>query len=117
MISNSEDQTNKYIIMWDITGLECVIDITEKEKEIVFETLQNKTQCAQTLNNMIFMLKTRARFNNQRNYEIYILQTSNISKETIEELFDESPQMIVDLIRQKGNPIYKSAPQTIQKIF
>jgi len=91
-----------FIIMWDLTGLECVVDITEDEKTIVFETLQDKFECSVKLNHMIAMMLVRARVNSHRNYEIYTLQTSNISKEDLEGLFEDEPQMIVNLIREKN---------------
>ena len=55
------------------------------------------------LSSMLYFMDLRARANSQRFYEGYLLETSpEIAKEDLEDLFKDSPQMIVDLIRKKG---------------
>ena len=63
----------------------------------------------QKLGKQLFMMKIRAQVNTQRHYEIYSLTTDpGIDKETIEVMFEKSPQQIVDLIREKGVQLYSN---------
>jgi len=89
--------------MWDMTGLECLVDLTEIEKKRTWEILKEETATElPNLNTMIL----RARYNSQRHYEIYIFESADIEYDTIKLMFDESPQFIVDLIRERGTEVY-----------
>lgn len=106
---------NKFLLSWDCYGLEACVDITEEiergnnfEKESIFERIKNPeeephNEPVAKLNKMIHMMQLRARFNPQRNYEIYMLNTTNsVSKEDIEGWFQESPQAAADRVREIG---------------
>lgn len=105
---------NQFLIMWCEEGLEGIVQIDiQAQKRMLYEKLKQPveeqdikteseeyiTSVGQTFNMMIL----RARMNNHRHYEIYTLTTSlDLSKERINDLFESSPQIIVDLIREKG---------------
>ena len=95
---------NKFISMWCVEGLECVIDVSDVEHDQLVATL--KGQEFKLPFNIATMI-LRARANSQRHYEIYAFETdSSISKQDIEDMFTSSPQTIVDLIRAKGSKIF-----------
>jgi len=49
----------------------------------------------------------RARANPQRNYEIYTVQVdADVSLKDIQDMFKDTPQEIVDLVRARGHKIY-----------
>jgi hypothetical protein len=49
----------------------------------------------------------RARFNTQRNYEIYIVHaTPEITQEDIVSMFEADPQTAADTIRRLGHKFY-----------
>ena len=53
------------------------------------------------------MLILRARANPQRNYEIYTVQVEpDVSLTDIQDMFKDSPQDIVDLVRSRGHRLY-----------
>jgi hypothetical protein len=53
------------------------------------------------------MWRLRARFNTQRNYEIYIVHaTPEITQEDIREMFEADPQTAADTIRRLGHKFY-----------
>jgi hypothetical protein len=53
------------------------------------------------------ILILRARSNPQRHYEIYTITVEpDISLKDIEDMFKDTPQAIVDLIRQRGHRLY-----------
>jgi len=53
------------------------------------------------------MLVLRARANPQRNYEIYTVQVEpDVSLKDIQDMFKDSPQTIVDIVRAQGHRLY-----------
>lgn len=102
---------HQFIIYWCREGLECIIPI---DKDRYMQDVANVLSDVDTpsyekeLNSEIHMLDLRAQINGHRAYEGYILTTHSIEEDTIRKLFDESPQIIVDLIREKGIKLYGS---------
>lgn len=99
------NDSNIFIVVWDMTGLEAVIDCNELQGEDVMKALRGEK--GSRLGEVLFYLNMRARANMHRHYEVYSIHTeSNITKETLEELFNENPQAGADLIREHGTKIY-----------
>lgn len=95
---------NKFLAMWDCNGLECLFDITDLEGDAMIAGLKNEP--FKTPFN-IGMMMMRARFNSQRSYEIYMFDTEDdIDYNCVKDMFDNSPQTIVDAIRKNGNKLY-----------
>lgn len=104
-----------FLAMWDIYGLETLINVSELEKKTSWAILQDEKAPGLNLEYM----KLRARYNAQRHYEIYTFNASEeLDKETIETLFKENPQFIVDWIRVNGKKLYsdRQADQANQVI-
>jgi hypothetical protein len=110
---------NTYIISWDMTGLEAVVDITENlergnefEREKIWDILKDhenipRNEWAYEVNQMLHHMMLRARANPQRHYEIYSIKTNDdISKTDLQQMFEDSPQTAADLIRKRGNRLY-----------
>jgi hypothetical protein len=94
------------------------VDITEDvvrgndfEKESLFERIKNpdedpRNEHIAKLNKMIHMMQLRAQFNPHRNYEIYMINTTDgVSKEDIEQWFTDSPQAAADRCREIGTQL------------
>lgn len=95
---------NRFLAMWDCNGLECLFDITDMEHDAMIAGLKNETFKTPFSLGMMMM---RARFNSQRSYEIYIFDTEDdIDYNCVKDMFDNSPQTIVDAIRKNGNKLY-----------
>jgi hypothetical protein len=108
----------KFIAMWDNTGLESIIDVSKHEKEVeAFEKQKAWRILKGELHNVkppsipLQMMIIRAKANNQRHYEIYGF-TSNMSEKSVREMFEDSPQFIVDWIRDNGVKIYSDRVNT-----
>lgn len=112
---------SKFILFWDCYGLESCIDITEDvergnnfEKESLFERIKNPEEVPRNepvtkLNRMVHMLQLRAQVNPQRNYELYMINTTEgVSKADIENWFEDSPQAAVDRVREIGTKLYSN---------
>lgn len=110
--------TNVFLIFWDCYGLESCVDITEHmregnafEHENLFERIKNPeedphNEHVHRVNHMINSMSMRARFNPQRNYELYFIHTvKSITTEQFETMFAEDPQSAAELIRERGQQL------------
>jgi hypothetical protein len=110
------EEGNLFIIAWDCTGLEAVVNITDLEKEVTWATLQDKEQ-PRKIGSIVNYLMLRARANSQRHYEIYtMMAVDGITDEDIRSMFEQDPQGSADLIRDRGNKIYSDRRNEGDKI-
>ena len=105
-------KTTRFIAMWDMLGLECLINVTQIEKEHeqwekenIFRILKDQDRTLKPAHVPLEMMILRARTNSQRHYEIYAFD-SELSEQDIRETFETSPQVIVDAIRNIGHKFY-----------
>ena len=108
----SKKKTTRFVAMWDMTGLECLINVTKLdkeheqwEKENIFRILKDQDKTIKPAHVPLDMMILRARANSQRHYEIYAFD-SELSEQDIRETFEDSPQVIVDAIRRIGHEFY-----------
>lgn len=97
----------QWLVYWDNTGFEGIIDVgTHLEKE-AFDLLVHDKRQDQSISSIYNMMTMRARFNPQRNPEIWTF-TSNedITEESLREVADRDPQWLVDWIRKNGTKMY-----------
>ena len=96
---------HQFVVMWDCNGLEVVADITEDEQTRVWAALKGQEVQSRLPN--INHLMLRARYNSQRNYEIYVVEaTEGITAKDIEDMFEASPQAGADTIRRLGHRVW-----------
>lgn len=106
-----------YITMWCREGIECVQDITEyQDWDTVnaFEMLAGEQPKANPLNSQINAMRLRARFNSQRNYEIYAFtSTDDICEDSVKDWAVSDPQGFADWVRKNhGMCLFRdNAPQ------
>lgn len=94
-----------YICMWDENGFEVIKDCTKWERDTFLNTIAGKELTPAPVN--LQAMTMRARFNPQRNYEIYTFNTvDEFDEESLWEIAEETPQTLVDLIREKGKKLY-----------
>jgi len=104
-----------FLASWDQLGLEALVDLTEKQEEVVaseklaaWNALKNEECKPQNFDTwageMLYVMKLRARLNYHRHYEIYTFKADySMNVENFRAMFEASPQTIADLIRAKGN--------------
>ena len=109
---SSKKKTTRFVAMWDMLGLECLINVTQIEKEHeqwekenIFRILKDQDKTLKPAHVPLEMMILRARANSQRHYEIYAFD-SELSEQDIRETFETSPQVIVDAIRNIGHKFY-----------
>lgn len=97
---------NAFLFMWCNEGLESIIPITEYEHEAVLNAIRIGSTVTK-LNEIIWSMQLRARFNSQRQYEIYAMECDDeLSEDDLRQCFDDDPQGIVDVIRERGLKLY-----------
>lgn len=114
-----------FILSWDCNGLECCRDITnliktsnQFERESLFERIKNPDQepvndALNEVGKFVHYLQLRARFNPQRNYEIYMVHTvAGIGEQDLKEMFNTNPQGSADMIRVQGVKLYSDRETT-----
>lgn len=99
---NSQNKGDKFLVMWDMYGLECLINISDAERKTLVEVLAGEKL---SWRNPIQHMLLRAHANMQRCYEIYLFE-STVDEVFLREVFSDDPQLIVELIREKGTQIY-----------
>lgn len=102
--------TNAFLLSWDQLGIEAVVPISKYEQWDAVQTMEmlkgNKREAC-PLDQMISMMKLRARFNTQRHYEIYAIDCDeSISEEDWRDMFEQDPQGTADLVRARGFKLY-----------
>ena len=109
---SSKKKTTRFVVMWDMNGLESLINVSkiEKEheqweKENIFRVLKEDNTTLKPAHVPLNQMILRAKFNSQRHYEIYTFD-SELSEQDIRETFENSPQVIADAIRNVGHKFY-----------
>jgi hypothetical protein len=115
--------TKHYLAMWDMLGLECLYDVdlhmnryNEWEKQKVISILKEEKIPQQPLGIPLQMMILRAKFNNQRAYEIYEFNSTMEYKE-LTEVFNDDPQPVVEWIRNNGKKVYSDYVKQDRKMI
>jgi len=102
--------TNAYLVYWCDEGLESVVPISQYEPidaENTFRILNDEEPVRNPLNSIIQMMMLRGRINGQRHYELYAIDCeASITKEDLEQMFEDDSQAAADLIRNRGHKMF-----------
>jgi hypothetical protein len=97
---------NAYLFMWNCHGIESIVPITEYEDQMKLDAwviLKGETPGKNPIDDIVGSMIMRARFNAERNYEIYAMDCEEgITREDLFEFWDNSPQSAADITREKG---------------
>jgi hypothetical protein len=97
------NKTNTYLAVWDCYGLESLFNVTEWSFKTTYNTLMELPPPYIPFNELML----RARYNPQRNYEIYTFNADNdVTELSLREAFDADPQYMADWVRKHGNKLY-----------
>ena len=101
--------------MWDENGFETIADCTRWERESFLNTIAGKALKPAPVN--LQALTMRARFNPQRNYEIWTFNTEeSLDEDTLWSYAYDNPQALVDMIRERGKRLYGEPATTESRI-
>lgn len=122
---------NLFLLSWDMTGLESVVDLStleklreEDEKKRIIKILGDPDavdpgdHVGQILNQTIQRILLRARVNTHRHYEVYTIQTTaGITEEDLWTMFNDNPQNAADLIRERGSMLWSDRLKTNEVVI
>jgi hypothetical protein len=109
-------QPHTLLLVWDCLGLEYSCNLTDYEKEIMWSALKGEEPKVRIPGLDILILRARA--NPQRNYEIYTVQVDpDVSLKDIRDMFKDTPQTIVDLVRARGHKLYSDRLYTEDRVI
>jgi len=96
-----------FIVSWDMTGIESVIDASELDSEDTFNRLMGEK--SNRFGHTLWMITMRARMNSHRHYEVYSIRVDrDITQADIKDMFEENPQGSAELIREHGYKIFSN---------
>ena len=109
-------QPHTLLLVWDCLGLEYSCNLTDFEKDMMWAALKGEKPSARIPNLNLLILRARA--NPQRNYEIYTVQVEpDVSLKDIQDMFKDSPQEIVDIVRAQGHRLYSDRLYTEDRVI
>lgn len=101
--SEEDSRVERFFLMWDMYGLEMAINMDGCVSKRVEAALIGKPHMDVNLDHLLQTFLLRARFNSHRNYEVYAIGfPSGTTEDEVVEMFNQTPQVMVDLIRKKG---------------
>lgn len=99
----------KFLAYWDCLGFEVICDITTYERQKLLADIKNEKISPPINFNAMLM---RARYNPQRSPEIWVFTATNdLTEEYLKVVAETTPQTLVDLIRERGNCVFKTASE------
>lgn len=114
MSDNEDARSGQFAVMWDCHGLEAVQRVPDPA-DTTFALLKGVEP--PKLPNLLHW-ELRARYNNQRHYEIYVITTTpGIGEQDIREMFRANPQSAADTIRRIGHKFYSDRVQQDQVVI
>jgi len=99
-----EDNMNAYMAYFDTLGFEWIFNITEYEKKKFWAVLKGDEKVDFPIPRHAIL---RARANPQRFPEIWAFE-SEMTKQELDEIAEESPQVLADAIRRCGQNVFKT---------
>ena len=120
---NKKRTTNAFLFMWDMYGIESIIPISKYEiwdQTQLMEILKGTQTKAgpNPISSTIFGMTMRARFNTQRQYEIYAIDCDeSFTEDRWDQMWKDDPQFCADIIREKGIKIHSDRTTRNQKVF
>ena len=100
--------------MWDMNGLESLINVSkiEKEheqweKENIFRVLKEDNTTLKPAHVPLNQMILRAKFNSQRHYEIYAIDCDDgLDEQFWREQWENCPQETANIVRERGHRLY-----------
>lgn len=113
-MSTTNTEGDLFVVSWDQTGMEALVNISELERQKAWAILSSKDATGHNnLGSIVNQLILRARYNQHRHYEIYSFSVvDGIEERDIQQMFNNSPQHAADTIRRIGSCIYSDRQKT-----
>lgn len=99
----------QWIVLFDTLGVDTLIPWDDLKSDDMLSILSGKKP-GKKGNHQVNMMILRAKANHQRFPEVWAYDTSeDYAYEEMRDIWEGSPQMIADLVREKGTNLFKYA--------
>ena len=91
---------NVFVFSFSREGFECIVNLTKIDEDFIMAKMAGSSM-PQSVSSILNMLTIRARANEHRGMEIWLLKLSeDFTEEELLAMADENPQAAADLARQ-----------------
>jgi hypothetical protein len=106
----------QWCVLFDNEGLDTLVPWGELAADRMLTKLSGSEMSSANPQHIVSRMMLRARFNLQRFPEVWTYQTDeDIEYEDMRSLWEDSPQYMADLIREKGDQLFGDKPGTRRK--
>jgi hypothetical protein len=96
----------EFLISWDTNGIEAIVPIGNMREENIAAKLSGENP-PHAIGSIYTAITMRARFNPQRSPQIWGINVDDeIDENTLRKIADTTPQVLVDLVKEKGVMFY-----------
>jgi hypothetical protein len=96
----------EFLISWDTNGIEAIVPVGKMREENIAAKLSGENP-PHAIGSIYNMLTMRARFNPQRSPQIWGINVDDeIDENTLRNIADTTPQILVDVVKEKGVMFY-----------
>jgi len=96
---------NVFVFSFSNEGFEAIVNLTEIDQRNIMEKMAGE-KTTETVSSILSMMQLRARYNEARRMEVWLLKLSEeFTAEDLESWAEEDPQAVADFARQ-GEPLY-----------
>jgi hypothetical protein len=97
---------NVFVFSFSQLGVEAIVNLSAIDEKYVLAKMGDQ-QLPQSVNSILSMMSIRARYNNQRRMEVWLLKLDDdFTEEELLALADDDPQQIADMARM-GEVVYQ----------
>jgi len=107
--------STQWVVLFDNEGVDTLVPWGELVEERVMATLSGEKPPSSP-NHIVSRMMLRARFNQQRNPEVWAYNTQeDIAYDDMRGMWEDNPQYMADLVRSKGEQFFGDKPGTKRK--
>jgi hypothetical protein len=107
---------NVFVFSFSQEGFEAIVNLSDINEQYIMDKLGDKTS-KQSVNSILSMMEIRARFNEQRKMEVWLVKLGEeFTEEGLLAWADEDPQGVADLARMGEAVFYNKEARERQVI-
>lgn len=108
---------NVFVFSFSNEGFESIVNLTEIDQAAIMSKLAGK-QATTSVSSILNMMSIRARYNGERQMEVWLLKLSDdFTEEELTAWAAESPQEVADLARANGEAVYGAHYHKTSKVI
>lgn len=107
--------SNVFVVSFSQEGIEAIVNLTAIDEQFILDKMAGVV--SRSVNSILSMMETRARFNGHRKMEVWLVKLSDdFTEESLLEWADTDPQGIADMARM-GESVYGDGIPDARKVI